>query len=59
MHAYRGATESPGDQRFALPSDDLRIAVTFKRPGARTNQVPAADLQSSIDQFVPDRGMSD
>jgi subtilisin family serine protease len=56
MHAYMRATQSPRDQKFALPSEELRIAVTFKRPGGNegpTKFLPPMSLASS-EHFIPD-----
>ncbi len=56
MYAYRRATQSPRDQQFALPSDELRIAVTFKRAGGTegpTKFSSPLSLSSAL-QFRPD-----
>jgi subtilisin family serine protease len=56
MYAYRRAKESPRDRQFALPSDELRIAVTFKRRDGRdgpTKFLPPLSL-SSVSDFAPD-----
>lgn len=56
MFAYRRATPSDRDATFALPSDELRIAVTFKRAGGTegpTTFSPPLSL-SSATQFHPD-----
>src|SRR5438445_4278869 len=55
MHAYKRATQSPRDANFALPSDELLIAVTFKRAdGAEgpTKFSPPLSLSSAA-QFRP------
>jgi hypothetical protein len=56
MYAYKRATQSPRDQTFALPSDELRIAVTFRRRDGRdgpTKFLPPLSL-SSVPDFTPD-----
>jgi subtilisin family serine protease len=56
MYSYKRAMQSPRDKQFALPSDELRIAVTFKRRGGEngpTKFFPPMSL-SSVAQFVPD-----
>jgi subtilisin family serine protease len=56
MYAYKRATQSPRDQNFALPSEELRIAVTFKRSGGEdgpTKFLPPLSLASS-ERFAPD-----
>jgi subtilisin family serine protease len=56
MFAYKRATSSDRDATFALPSDELRIAVTFKRAGGTegpTTFSPPLSL-SSATQFHPD-----
>jgi subtilisin family serine protease len=56
MYAYMRATQSPRDATFALPSDELRIAVTFKRQGGGdgpTKFLPPLSLSSAA-QFTPD-----
>jgi len=55
MYAYNRAIQSPRDEQFALPSEELRIAVTFKRPGGNgpTKFAPPMSL-SSVSHFVPD-----
>jgi subtilisin family serine protease len=56
MHSYKHATQSPRDRKFALASDELRIAVTFKRPdggGGPTTFAPPMSL-SSVAHFIPD-----
>lgn len=56
MYAYKGATSSDRDAMFALPSDELRIAVTFKRAGGPegpTTFSPPLSLLSA-GQFQPD-----
>jgi subtilisin family serine protease len=56
MYAYRRATQSLRDQQFALPSDELRIAVTFKRQSGTigpTKFLPPLSLESARD-FTPD-----
>jgi subtilisin family serine protease len=56
MHAYKRSTQSPRDERFALPSDELRIAVTFKRPGGNdgpTKFLPPLST-ASVKDFIPD-----
>jgi subtilisin family serine protease len=56
MHPYGNATQSPRDVDFAAPSDELRIAVTFKRSGGGsgpTKFLPALSTRSA-EQFLPD-----
>jgi subtilisin family serine protease len=56
MYAYGDATQSPRDASFALPSDELRIAVTFKRSGGGigpTKFLPPLSTRSA-EQFLPD-----
>jgi len=56
MYAYKRATQSSRDAQFALPSDELRIAVTFKRTGGQeglTKFTAPLSLQSAA-HFVPD-----
>ena len=56
MYAYRTATQSPRDRKFASPSDEIRIAVTFKRPDGSpgpTKYAPPMSL-SAVPHFVPD-----
>jgi subtilisin family serine protease len=56
MFAYKRATPSDRDATFALPSDELRIAVTFKRAGGTegpTTFSPPLSL-SSATEFRPD-----
>jgi Subtilase family len=56
MYAYRRATQSPRDERFALPSDELRIAITFQRQGGTigpTKFLPPLSV-SSARNFTPD-----
>jgi Subtilase family len=56
MYAYKRATQTERDQQFAQPSDELRIAVTFKRQGGDigpTKFNPPLSLSSAKD-FEPD-----
>jgi subtilisin family serine protease len=60
MHAYQQATESPHEPKSAAssdsPSDELRIAVTFKRANGAdgpTKFSPPLSL-SSVKEFQPD-----
>ena len=56
MYAYQRAIESPRDAKIALPSDELRIAVTFKRHNGGdgpTKFLPPLSLSSAA-QFAPD-----
>ncbi|HUC48865.1 MAG TPA: S8 family serine peptidase [Xanthobacteraceae bacterium] len=56
MYAYKRATQSARDQEFALPSDELRIAVTFKRQNGTigpTKFLPPLSL-ASVREFDPD-----
>jgi subtilase family serine protease len=56
MYAYRRATQSERDQASATPSDELRVAVTFKKQGSDigpTKFLPPLSL-SSVKQFDPD-----
>jgi len=56
MYAYRRATQSPRDAEFAFPSDQLRIAITFKRPdggNGPTKFLPPLSL-ASVKDFSPD-----
>jgi subtilase family protein len=56
MYAYKRATQSPRDQEFSNPSDELRVAVTFKRQGdaiGPTKFLPPLSL-SSARSFEPD-----
>jgi subtilase family serine protease len=52
MYAYRRSIQSERDQEFALPSDELRVAVTFKRQGDNigpTKFLPPLSLSSAKD----------
>ena len=56
MYAYRRAIQSSRDDNFAIPSDELRIAVTFKRQASDigpTQFRPPLSL-SSVRDFTPD-----
>jgi hypothetical protein len=56
MYAYKRATESPRDKRFSSPSEELRIAVTFKRANGSngpTKFSPPLSLSSAA-EFQPD-----
>ena len=58
MYAYqrKAAGASAGDTQFATPSDELRIAVTFNRPGKSdgpTKFSPPLSLSSAL-EFKPD-----
>src|SRR5678816_508365 len=56
MHAYDNATRAGRDAKSDSPSEELRIAVTFKRadggPGL-TKFTPALSA-STVNRFVPD-----
>jgi hypothetical protein len=58
MYAYqrKQATQSSRDAKFASPSDELRIAVTFKRSGGSEGPTKfSAPLSlSSAKEFTPD-----
>ena len=56
MHAYGSSTPSPRDKKFATPSDQLRIAVTFRRPdgGPGLTKVAAPLSLASVPRFIPD-----
>jgi subtilisin family serine protease len=56
MHPYGNATRSPRDVDFSAPSDELRIAVTFKKSGdgvGPTKFLPPLSTRSA-EQFLPD-----
>lgn len=56
MYAYQRAAQSSRDQEFALPSEDLRIAVTFKKQSDNlglTKFLPPLSL-ASAKEFAPD-----
>jgi subtilisin family serine protease len=56
MYAYKRATASPRDEKFASPSEELRLAVTFRRPGGHdgpTKFMPPLSL-STVGEFKPD-----
>jgi subtilase family serine protease len=56
MYAYRRATQTERDRQFASPSDELRVAVTFKRQRGDigpTKFNPPLSLSSAKD-FEPD-----
>ena len=56
MYAYERAAQSSRDQEFALPSEDLRIAVTFKNQSHNlglTKFLPPLSL-ASAKEFAPD-----
>jgi subtilisin family serine protease len=56
MYAYQHATQSDRDRKFAEPSDELRVAVTFKRQNSDigpTKFTPPMSLASARD-FEPD-----
>ncbi|MFB9268475.1 S8 family serine peptidase [Bradyrhizobium erythrophlei] len=56
MYAYKRASASSRDAKFASPSDELRIAVTFRRAGGRegpTKFAPPLSL-STVTEFKPD-----
>src|SRR5579864_9347945 len=55
MYAYRRAIQSQRDQKSTAPSDELRVAVTFKRQGGDigpTKFLPPLSLSSAKD-FEP------
>jgi len=56
MYAYNRATQSSRDNKFGLPSEELRIAVTFRRPdgGNGPTKCDAPLSLSSVSHFVPD-----
>lgn len=56
MHLYKNATESARDKKGSSPSDELRIAVTF-RPrdgGEGPTKYPAPLSTAAVERFVPD-----
>jgi subtilisin family serine protease len=56
MYAYKRATQSEFDKASAAPSDELRVAVTFKQQNSDigpTKFLPPMSL-SSVNRFVPD-----
>jgi len=64
MYAYNQATGSPRDAKFASPSDQLRIAVTFKRADGTdgpTKFSPPLSLASAValqpDPMVVDQAL--
>jgi len=56
MYAYRRAMQSERDQAFATPSDELRIALTFKGQASQTGLTQFAPPLSlgSVKHFEPD-----
>jgi len=55
MYAYKHAAESSRDRKFTSPSDELRIAVTFKRRDGQdgpTKFAPPLSL-ASVAEFQP------
>lgn len=56
MYAYRLAPQSERDRKFADPSEELRVAVTFRRrdggPGPTKFEAPLS--LASIHSFLPD-----
>jgi subtilisin family serine protease len=56
MFAYGSAIQSPRSIKFARPSEELRIAVTFPRPdgGPGLTKFDAPLSHESVKRFVPD-----
>jgi hypothetical protein len=56
MYAYGSATQSPRSKRFAEPSEELRVAVTFPRPdgGAGPTKRGVCLSLQNIKNFVPE-----
>src|SRR5260370_39961650 len=56
MHAYGSATQSARDRKFSAPSDELRVALTFR--GANGGPAPTkyeAPLSvAAVHRFLPD-----
>lgn len=56
MHLYQNATESARDKKGSTPSDELRIAVTFRPQGGGEGPTKySAPLSTAaVERFMPD-----
>jgi subtilisin family serine protease len=55
MHAYGASTASSRDEQYTSPADELRIAVTFRKPdgGPGPTKFAAPLSPASVKQFLP------
>src|SRR5713101_6805449 len=56
MHAYGSAVQSFRASKFTEPSDELRVAITFRRPGGEPGPTKFAGPVSTatVLRFLPD-----